>query len=126
AGAFGAPGAGGDTRSFTGRVSSGVRRGPEKLFRFDPAFPTISVRARPGGGPVGLEVDPDVVGGAGGRAEGGAGRRRYRGPGKERNAAGWSRFAVAGEPVFALVRRFVSRPARASAMGRCQTGALRR
>src|SRR5215471_6315191 len=34
--------------------------------------------------------------------------------------------ATAGEPVFALVRRLVSRPARASSKGRCQAGALRR
>ena len=31
-GALSPPGAGGDTRSFAGRVSSGVRRGPERLF----------------------------------------------------------------------------------------------
>jgi site-specific DNA recombinase len=37
-----------------------------------------------------------------------------------------SRLAVAGEPVFALVRRLVSRSARACAKGRCQAGALRR
>src|ERR1035438_5465072 len=36
------------------------------------------------------------------------------------------RLAVAGEPVFALVRRFVSRSTRAGSKGRCQAGALRR
>jgi site-specific DNA recombinase len=35
-------------------------------------------------------------------------------------------FATAGESVFALVRRFVPRSARAGSKGRCQTGALRR
>src|SRR5689334_7726371 len=53
AGAISAPGAGGATRSFAGRVSSGVRRGPERLFRFDSALTTASVRARPGGRSVG-------------------------------------------------------------------------
>ena len=37
-----------------------------------------------------------------------------------------SGLAIVGEPVFALVRRLVSRPARAGTKGRCQTGALRR
>ena len=37
-----------------------------------------------------------------------------------------SHLAVVGEPVFALVRRFVLRPARAGMESRCQAGALRR
>jgi len=37
-----------------------------------------------------------------------------------------SSLAAAGQPVFALVRRLVSRPARAGTNGRCQAGALRR
>ncbi|HEY7578599.1 MAG TPA: recombinase family protein [Acetobacteraceae bacterium] len=37
-----------------------------------------------------------------------------------------SSLAAAGQPVFALVRCFVSRAARASSNGRCQAGALRR
>jgi site-specific DNA recombinase len=37
-----------------------------------------------------------------------------------------SNFAIASQPVFALVRRFVLRPARARSEGRCQAGALRR
>src|ERR1019366_7583465 len=47
-------------------------------------------------------------------------------PAKERDATGRGSLAVVGEPVFALVRRFVSRSARACWKGRCQAGALRR
>src|ERR1035441_527883 len=47
-------------------------------------------------------------------------------PAKEGDAAGRGSLAAAGEPVFALVRRLVSRSARARAKGRCQAGALRR
>src|ERR1035441_7135354 len=47
-------------------------------------------------------------------------------PAKERDATGRGSLAVAGEPVFALVRRFVSRTGRAGSKGRCQAGALRR
>jgi len=45
---------------------------------------------------------------------------------KERDAAGRGSLALVGEPVFALVRRLVSRSARAGPAGRCQAGALRR
>ena len=55
---------GGNTRSFAGRVSSRVRRGPERLFRFDSALSAIGVPTRSGRGPVGPEADSDVVGGA--------------------------------------------------------------
>src|ERR1017187_9662961 len=47
-------------------------------------------------------------------------------PAKEGDAAGRGSLAAAGEPVFALVRRLVSRSARARAKGRCQAGAVRR
>src|ERR1035437_1729 len=47
-------------------------------------------------------------------------------PAEEGDAAGRGSLAAAGEPVFALVRRLVSRPAWAGTKGRCQTGALRR
>src|SRR5260370_1407627 len=47
-------------------------------------------------------------------------------PAKEGDAAGRGSLAAVGEPVFALVRRLVSRSARASSKGRCQAGALRR
>src|ERR1035441_2896609 len=47
-------------------------------------------------------------------------------PAEERDATGRGSLAVVGEPVFALVRRFVSRSGRACWKGRCQAGALRR
>src|SRR5437667_9355725 len=47
-------------------------------------------------------------------------------PAKEGDATGRGSLAAAGQPVFALVRRLVLRPARAGAKGRCQAGALRR
>jgi hypothetical protein len=47
-------------------------------------------------------------------------------PAKEGDATGRGSFTSVGKPVFALVRRSVSRPARAGAKGRCQAGALRR
>src|ERR1039457_2745750 len=49
--------------------------------------------------------------------------------GNARGAKGpyWKQDSVRrGEPVFALVRRLVSRSARAGSKGRCQAGALRR
>jgi site-specific DNA recombinase len=57
--------------------------------------------------------------------------RPFSGPSGGLPASGYllrtgSSLAVAGEPILALVRRLVSRPARAGAKGRCQAGALRR
>src|SRR5438876_271198 len=45
---------------------------------------------------------------------------------EEGDATGRGSIAPVGEPVFALVRRLVSRSARAGSKGRCQAGALRR
>jgi len=55
-------GAGGDTRAYQSRVSSGVRRGSQRLLRFDSARQTSSLRGYASGGPECTQADPDVAG----------------------------------------------------------------
>src|SRR5258708_34566174 len=125
-GPFGASSAGGDPGTLAARLPVGVRRGLERLFRFDSARPATSLCADASGGPERTEADPDVAGKARGRTGGRRGRRGEVEPLREGNAARRNYFSSVGKPVSALVRQDVSSSRWPGAMGRSQAGALRR
>ena len=75
-------------------------------------------------GPPGPKVDSDVAGDAGSGSAGGEGRCAEGEPSEAGDTAGRSDFTAAGEPILALVRQGVPRPARAGPLGQGETGAL--
>ena len=92
--ALGASSAGGNPRTSESGLSSGVRRGLERVLRFDTAGQADGMSADASGGPERAETDPDVAGNPSRRA----GRRWWRAgqvePLETGNAAGRSDIAA--------------------------------
>src|SRR5258708_38168171 len=59
---LGAASAAGNSRALATGSASGVRRGFERVFRFDTARAVAGMRADASGGPERPETDPDVAG----------------------------------------------------------------
>ena len=106
-----------------GRVSGGLRRGPEIVLRHDPSRCIDQVSGTTDRRPLGAEADPHVAGKPRRRD-----RRARSNPGdptQAGNAAGRGHFPLAGEPLPALVREAVLPLRRSRPLGQRQAGAVR-